>query len=123
MDITLNELIEKLTDLRDDLDGRGLDADAMPVTFAIQPNYPIAVGFGEVTAILDGEKGPRVWVATSESPSYDINPYAPRQAWEGDVVTAACDECEGEGCDECECPECDGNGCIECLSTGKRVSA
>lgn len=104
MNITLDELIEKLTDLRDDLNGRNDNDDAgdTPVTFAIQPSYPLAVGFAEVTAIIDGEGGPRIWIATSDSAGYDINPYAPRQAWEGDIVESECAECDGEGCDECE---------------------
>lgn len=104
MNMTLDELIEKLTDMRDDIAAHDEDIDAgnVPVTLAIQPSYPIAVGFAEVTAIMDGEGGPRVWIATSDHAGSDINPYAPRQAWDGDVVTAVCGECDGEGCDECE---------------------
>lgn len=124
--MTLDELIDKLTELRDEIDRdeglAGIDnAGDLPITVAIQPHYPIAVDLDKITVLIDGEKGPRVWIATGGSP-YDINPYAPRQAWEGDIVypdMTECVECEGDGCDACLCTVCNGEGCLDCESTGR----
>jgi hypothetical protein len=81
--LTLNELIEKLTDLRDDYEC----GDAL-VRVAFQPRYPIAATLSEVTLVRGEEGRPEtLWLAASDSvPRYgtpEESPYAPSAAWEG----------------------------------------
>ena len=86
--MTLNELIEELQDIA----AQNEEAGEMEVYGAIQPNYPIAVEVDTVTVDHTG-KEPIVWIATGSSP-YNINPYAPKHAWEGGEVFAHEDDDE-----------------------------
>jgi len=81
----IGELIEVLTDLRDNY---GPEAR---VRIAYQPNYPLTTTLSAVTldcTRAEMAKGgtPILWLATGDAAPYDESPYAPRHAWDGDVV-------------------------------------
>lgn len=95
---TLDQLIEALTELRDRMEqddtiGLGDEVGECRLLVAIQPHYPIAVEWSTVTAIVPDDGPPVVWLATSESPD-DVNPYAPGQAWEGEIVYPEADDAD-----------------------------
>jgi hypothetical protein len=86
----LNALIERLTDIRRQLaTDHGTTEEAAGntvVRVAYQPNYPLACDLSEVTAVQQPDVG--------DSPCYVLylaaggdGGYAPRAAWDGDVVT------------------------------------
>ncbi len=68
------------------------------VRIAYQPNYPLAADVDAVTAISGEDEGKRpdrtIWLAAASSVGYDENPYAPRQAWDGDEVSLAEEEAQ-----------------------------
>lgn len=80
--MTLDELIETLTELRDQL------GEDVPVRVAFQPNYPLAACVAHVRVMplriteVGDEEHPAVWIATSSSVPYGENPYATRKAWD-----------------------------------------
>lgn len=87
MAMTLGELIEALTDLRDSHS----EGDTLEVRIAYQRNYPLAatvlgvadssdfdVDMDDVATIPTVE--PVVWIATGEV-GWDENPYATEQVW------------------------------------------
>ena len=69
--MTLNELIEALTDFRDDHEADGLGDKEVKV--AQQPSWPLAADVEAVTLI-----GGQLWIGTRED-----GKYAPERAWEG----------------------------------------
>ena len=68
----LNELIERLTDIRDEL-------GTAEVVLAHQPNWPLAFDIANVRSIAGV-----VWIAGSEGNNHEHGPYAPNMAWEED---------------------------------------
>jgi len=78
--MTLNELIETLTDISDNE-----DAGEMEVRGAYQPNYPLVGSISAVTLDPHHIDGGRVWLAL-RAVGYQESPYAPSHAWDGDVV-------------------------------------
>jgi hypothetical protein len=81
---TLNDIIEMLEDIRDNDDGAG----SAEVRLAMQPNYPLAFYLANVC--WDSSKKV-VWLASSEGNCAE--PYAPRAAFEDDVIEARCSLC------------------------------
>ncbi len=77
--MTLDELIETLTEIRDDNEGIG-DRE---VNIGYQPNYPLAGLITNVTEIEEeddeGNGDVSIWIAVSDN---QREPYAPRAAWE-----------------------------------------
>lgn len=69
--MTLDELIETLTDFRDAREAAGLGD--LEVKVAQQPSWPLSARLKTVTRI-----GDTLWIATSED-----GEYAPREAWRG----------------------------------------
>jgi hypothetical protein len=76
--MTLNELIERLTDIRDDYEISG----DTPVRGAFQPNYPLIAGIGAITTVLEnnGDKA-GIYIALG-----DAGEYGSRDLWDDDVV-------------------------------------
>lgn len=98
--MTLDELIEQLTEMRDRQNGD------VEVRIAYQPSWPLA-GYVANVAYVDGDPDDRcethspniwceecepededkkahVWIATSGTVNHDESPYAPRAAWGSD---------------------------------------
>lgn len=85
---TVQELIDRLSEF---------DPDAV-VQVAIQPSYPLTVSLRGVTSDSErgeempgnsGEQPPEgldtpdvVWLVTSSSAPYGVNPYAPKELWD-----------------------------------------
>ena len=82
--MTLNELIESLTDFRDDHEADGLGN--MEVKVAQQPGWPLEADVEAVTLI-----GDQLWIATRET-----GEYAPERAWEGGEFDSDDDEDEDD---------------------------
>ena len=84
--MTLQELIDELVAIRDEAADELGDKEAREtkLSAAYQPTYPLA---GNITAVtLDFcEAAPRVWLAVSNA-DYNESPYAPKHAWDGDVI-------------------------------------
>lgn len=77
--MTLSEMIDHLTMLRDELGDRDPE-----VRIAYQPSWPLRANVANIAPIEmdDEDEDPTfVWIAASEAP-YGENPYAPRKAWE-----------------------------------------
>lgn len=90
--MTLNELIERLEEIRDASD----DAGELTVVMAVQPGYPLreilrgAVGPEDELTTEDNDNGTsaksqEIWlVSGGQSSKYDVSPYAPQ--WVFDAV-------------------------------------
>lgn len=84
--MNLDELIDLLSDIRDDVGGN------TEVRLAFQPNWPLAYHISNVTVASSDEdddfeedsdsadQKPIVWIAEGSHPS--DSPYAPRSAWD-----------------------------------------
>lgn len=87
--ITLDELIEQLTELRDHVDddlGEGHGAGSLPVLVHYQQSYPL-VGIPSTATVVwhedcTGDRLLTVAIGLSE-PGYRWNPYGSPEAWEG----------------------------------------
>ena len=81
--MTLNELIQQLTDLREELayGGDEYEAGEVEVIGATQPNYPLDCELQEITAIIDDEGIKRVYLAFD-----DAGEYGTRRAWDGGII-------------------------------------
>jgi hypothetical protein len=81
-EMTLNELIEELKELREEIainTGDEDNAGEAEVFMAYQPNYPLQSDVEYVTAIKgDARQACRVYLAAGGD-----NAYAPSAAWEG----------------------------------------
>lgn len=77
MELTLNELIEVLTEIA----GEERD-DEMKVRIATQPSYPLA-NIANIVTVIKTEEGSVVWIGTQQDGEA---PYAPQQAWAGDTI-------------------------------------
>jgi hypothetical protein len=75
--MTLNELIERLEELRDDLEISGNS----PIKGAFQPNYPLTASVHAVTTLIDEEGNARIFIALG-----DAHDYGARTLWEDDIV-------------------------------------
>ena len=90
----LNDLIESLQDLQ-------TRYGDVSVRVAYQPNYPL-VGSLDTVTLIENEGGgskrdePVIWFAVGSAP-YEENPYAPSEAWNGDVVAATYTVIDGDG--------------------------
>ena len=84
----LTELIEMLTDLADEFEHSGHDADDVDVLLAYQRHYPLAGTVETVTADLtrssNDDGNLTVWIA--ERGQQYGNPYAPAGAWGGEAI-------------------------------------
>lgn len=80
--MTLDELIERLEDLRDSY---GISGDSL-VSGAFQPNYPLTARISAITAI-EGEDDVAVYIALD-----DAREYGTRSMWDDDVIDAADEE-------------------------------
>lgn len=89
----LLELIEKLGEIRLDLEDAGVKVEDIEVLVGIQPTYPLTgkvlnVATGEEVADysesdISDEHKQAVWLATDTVGGYSgVNPYAPRALWE-----------------------------------------
>lgn len=87
--MTLNELIERLEDLRDEIGGDS------PVRGVQQPTYPLLAQIEAITAIYEGDKV-EAFIALAEPKAYGT-----RDHYADDVI------CLDEFCDQCGCYECD----------------
>lgn len=80
---TLNELIERLEEIRREIakrDGKAVNkAGEIELRVAHQQHYPLT---GMVAAVneVDG----RLWVAVGALNQYNESPYAPQAAWTGE---------------------------------------
>lgn len=96
---TIRGLIEDLETMAD----LHPDGDDARVLIAIQPNWPLALELnGVVTFSQESENGETVnivWL-TADGHPHDLNPYAPRKAWdvglEESVAMLDADEEDGE---------------------------
>jgi hypothetical protein len=84
--MTLNELIQRLTDIRDDWDVSG----DTPVLGAFQPNYPLVADIAAITTIMDANEVPTIYIAISDGSNY------------GNSLMYSDDVVEGEDGDEDE---------------------
>ena len=75
--MTLNELIERLEELRDDLEISGRTS----VRGAFQPNYPLIAEVHAITTLVDEEGNARIFIALG-----DGDDYGARTLWEDDIV-------------------------------------
>jgi hypothetical protein len=82
--MTLDELIERLTDIRDDYEISG----ETPVRGAFQPNYPLIAGIAAITTVIekDGDKA-GIYIALG-----DAGNYGSRDLWDDDLVEREDDE-------------------------------
>ncbi len=94
----LNELIERLVDIRDEMGEEA--ADDCLVRFAYQPSWPLV---GSVDAIslqrnsaAKGREGTVLWLASDGAASYNEDPYAPKAAFDDDEFNDEEDEDEDE---------------------------
>lgn len=89
----LTELIEKLGEIRIDLEDSGVNPDEVEVLAGIQPTYPLTSAvLGAITGEelqdyaedeIREEHRKAVWLATDLVSGYGkIGPYAPRPLWE-----------------------------------------
>ena len=76
--MTLDELIERLTDIRDDYEISG----DTPVHGAFQPNYPLIAGIGAITTVLENN-GDKVGIYIALG---DGGQYGSRDLWDDDVI-------------------------------------
>ena len=80
--MTLDRLIDDLTELRDQLREHELEPKLMA---AHQPSWPLAVGVSRValTVETDNENNlrPVIWIVVSGS-SHSLSPYAPREVFD-----------------------------------------
>lgn len=76
--MTLDEIIERLTDIRDDYEISG----DTPVRGAFQPNYPLIAGIYAITTVVDdnGDKS-GIYIALG-----DAGEYGSRDLWDDDIV-------------------------------------
>lgn len=111
---TLNELIDTLTELREEVAAKhDVDEDVageIPVRIAYQPNYPLECAVDEITALPETEQAVLDRLNRGQQPriAYSIyiaagddNGYAPKAAWEGGVLESE-DEDSAGPCPECE---------------------
>jgi hypothetical protein len=93
MKLKLTELIEKLGEIRLDLEDAGVDVSEVEVLVGMQPTYPLTgvvlgvISGEELADYIDGELADEarkaVWLATDQVNGYGrISPYAPRPLWE-----------------------------------------
>lgn len=80
--MTLDEMIERLEDLRDSY---GVPGDTR-VSGAFQPNYPLTARISAITTIESDEKF-KIYVALD-----DAGEYGSRSMWDDDVIDAADEE-------------------------------
>jgi hypothetical protein len=82
--MTLDELIERLTDIRDDYEISG----ETPVRGAFQPNYPLIAGIAAITTVIekDGDKA-GIYIALG-----DAGNYGSRDLWDDDLIEREDDE-------------------------------
>lgn len=74
--MTLDELIERLEDLRDSY---GISGDSR-VSGAFQPNYPLTARISAITAI-EGDADTTIYIALD-----DAREYGTRSMWSDDVI-------------------------------------
>jgi len=95
--MTLNELIERLQDLRDyhEVDGES------QVTGAFQPNYPLLADIEAVTTILDAFDGTaRIYLGLGGAESYGSG-----KEWDDEVLDLS-EHHNNEDDDDCQCNDC-----------------
>lgn len=82
--MTLDELIERLTDIRDDYEISG----DTPVRGAFQPSYPLLARIEAITTVIekDGDKA-GIYIALG-----DGNNYGSRDLWDDDLIEREDDE-------------------------------
>ncbi len=85
--MTRNELIERLEELRDDLeiDGR------TKIKGAFQPNYPLITEIDAITTIVDENNAATIYIALGDGKDYGA-----RTLWEDDIVEADSEEDEDD---------------------------
>jgi hypothetical protein len=84
--MTLNELIERLEEIRDEVSGN------IQVLGAFQPNYPLIANIDAVTTLIsDDSDRAGVYIALS-----DGNSYGSRDLWDDDFIERDEDEDEDE---------------------------
>ena len=77
MSYDLDMLIRTLEDLRNECGG------STPVRLAHQPSWPLAFNVANARFVDGDDQRPNaVWIASTQGPPYDENPYAPKAAWE-----------------------------------------
>ena len=74
--------VEELRDLLDEMVDAGLGE--LPVRMAHQSNWPLAECITAATRCESNDGADTIWLACDPVPSYAENPYAPRDAWEGE---------------------------------------
>lgn len=88
MDMSLDQLIERLQEIQRDLQDSDTDTSEIKVLVGIQPSYPLVC---EITDIVFGEEldNPSkedvdvVWIGTDQIGGHaDRSPYAPKEIWE-----------------------------------------
>lgn len=80
--MTLNELIERLEEIRDEVGGN------TAVRGAFQPNYPLITGIDAITTVIsDNSDEAGVYIALG-----DGNNYGSRDLWDDDFIEREEDE-------------------------------
>ena len=95
--MTLNELIERLVDIRDDYEVDGY----AQVTGAFQQNYPLLADVEAVTTIIDAFDGStRIYLALGGAESYGSG-----KEWDDEVIDLSKHH-DNEDEDDCRCNTC-----------------
>lgn len=88
MAMTLDEMIERLTEIRDDFNVRG----DTRIRGAFQPNYPLIANIAAITTVINCEEDDKiVYIAFTDGTQYGSS-----DLWEDDVVDRNEDEEDGE---------------------------
>ena len=98
--MTLNELIERLQDLRD---YHEVDGDTQ-VTGAFQPNYPLLADVEAITTIIDAfDDTARIYLALGGAESYGSG-----KEWDDDIIDLSEHQNLSElSDDDCLCSACE----------------
>lgn len=73
--------VEELRDLLDEMVECGLGE--LPIRMAHQQNWPLAEVIATATRCESSDGADTIWLACNPAPRHE-NPYAPREAWEGE---------------------------------------
>jgi hypothetical protein len=95
--MTLNEIIERLQDLRDNYEVDGY----AQVTGAFQPNYPLLADIEAITTIIDAFDGStRIYLGLGGAESYGSG-----KEWDDDIIDLS-QHHNNEDDDDCQCNDC-----------------
>lgn len=76
MTMTLNELIERLEDIRDEVSGD------TKIFGAFQPNYPLTTRIAAITTLVNEDEGnAKIYIALGDGDNYGS-----RNLWDDDVI-------------------------------------